>query len=53
MLRKVVPLLLVGGVVVAVNERLRNRLLDLLFGAEEEFDYTPTTSGAPPPSDAA
>ncbi len=50
MLRKVVPLLLVAGVAVAVNEGLRNRVLDLLFGAEEEFDYTPTTSGAAPPS---
>ncbi len=49
MVRKVVPLVLLAGVVVAVNERLRNRLLDLLFGAEEEFAYTPTTSGAAPP----
>jgi hypothetical protein len=48
--RKLVPLLLLGVVAVAVDERLRNRLLDLLFGAEEEFDYTPTTTGAPPPS---
>ncbi len=50
MVRKVVPLVLVAAVAVAVNEQLRNRLLDLLFGAEEEFDYTPTTSGSAPPA---
>jgi hypothetical protein len=53
MVRKVVPLLLVAAVAVAVDERLRNRLLDVLFGAEEEFDYTPTTSGAAPPEHAS
>jgi hypothetical protein len=43
---------LVGvGVAVAVNEGLRNKVLDTLFGAEEEFDYTSTT--APPPAPAA
>ncbi|MGI8801147.1 MAG: hypothetical protein ACR2KV_03100 [Solirubrobacteraceae bacterium] len=52
MIRKVVPLVLGAVVVVAVNEGLRNRVLDLLFGAEEEFDYTPTTSGSPPPAHA-
>ncbi len=53
MVRKVVPLVLVAGLAVALNEQLRNRVLDLLFGAEEEFDYTPTTTGAAPPNDAA
>ncbi len=33
-----------GGVAVGVNEGLRNKVLDLLFGAEEEFDYTSTTT---------
>ena len=28
---------------VALSEGVRNRLLDALFGAEEEFDYVPTT----------
>ena len=37
-----------GGVAVGVNEGLRNKVLDLLFGAEEEFDYTSTTSPASP-----
>ena len=44
-------LLLVGivgtGVAIAVSEGLRNKVLDTLFGAEEEFDYTSTTSPAP------
>jgi hypothetical protein len=48
-------LLVVGvigaGVAVAVSEGLRNKVLDTLFGAEEEFDYTSTT--APPPAPAA
>jgi hypothetical protein len=51
MLRKLVPLVVLGGVALAVNEKLRNRVLDLLFGAEEEFDYTPTTTGDGPPSE--
>ncbi|HEV2821115.1 MAG TPA: hypothetical protein VGW11_11460 [Solirubrobacteraceae bacterium] len=43
----------VGGVVaLVVSEDLRNKVLDMLFGAEEEFDYTSTTTpaGAPPPA---
>ena len=35
-----------GGVALGVNEGLRNKVLDLLFGAEEEFDYTSTTTPA-------
>ena len=47
-------LALVGGAVaVAVSENLRNKLLDALFGAEEEFDYTSNTSPAAPPPEAA
>jgi hypothetical protein len=44
-------LLLVGiaGAVLAIalSEDLRKALLDRLFGAEEEFEYTSTTSPAP------
>jgi hypothetical protein len=44
-------LLLLGiigaGAAVALSEGLRNKVLDTLFGAEEEFDYTSTTSPAP------
>ncbi len=37
--------LLVGaGAAVAVSEDLRKRVLDLVFGAEEEFEYTSTTT---------
>jgi hypothetical protein len=31
-----------------VSEDLRNKVLDALFGAEEEFDYTSTTSPPAP-----
>jgi hypothetical protein len=34
------------GVGVVVNEGLRNKVLDLLFGAEEEFEYTSATVAA-------
>jgi hypothetical protein len=37
-----------GGVAVGVSADLRNKVLDLLFGAEEEFDYTSTTAPASP-----
>jgi hypothetical protein len=44
---------IVGGVVaIAVSEGLRNKVLDALFGAEEEFDYTSNTTPAPPPTEA-
>ena len=38
-----------GAVAIGVSEGLRNKVLDALFGAEEEFDYQSTTSPAPPP----
>lgn len=34
-----------GGLALALSEDLRNKVLDALFGAEEEFDYT-SNSGA-------
>lgn len=44
---------IVGGVVaLAASESLRNKVLDALFGAEEEFDYSSNTSPAAPPQDA-
>ena len=43
-----------GGLAIALSEDVRNKVLDLLFGKEEEFDYTSTTSPpatpAPTPS---
>jgi hypothetical protein len=37
-----------GAVALAASEGLRNKVLDALFGAEEEFDYTSNTTPAPP-----
>lgn len=40
-------ILIVGGVLaLALSESLRSKVLDLLFGAEEEFDYSSTTMPA-------
>lgn len=42
---KLLLLALVGGVAaVALSEGLRKKLLDALFGAEEEFEYTSATT---------
>jgi hypothetical protein len=47
---KLILLALVGAAVaIAVSEDLRKKLLDALFGAEEEFEYTSTTTS---PTDA-
>jgi hypothetical protein len=35
-----------GGVALAASEGLRSKVLDLLFGAEEEFQYTPPASSS-------
>jgi hypothetical protein len=54
--RKLFVLLLGAGIALAVSADLRNKVLDALFGAEEEFDYTSTTAPstpAPAPSPAA
>ena len=46
--------LLGGAVALGVSSDLRNKVLDLLFGAEEEFDYTSTTApSSPAPSQPA
>jgi ferric-dicitrate binding protein FerR (iron transport regulator) len=37
-----------AGLAVALSEGLRSKVLDALFGSEEEFDYTSTTSPATP-----
>ena len=41
-----------GGLALALSEGLRKKVLDALFGAEEEFEYTSTTT-TPPPAPAA
>jgi hypothetical protein len=42
-----------GVLAVALSEGLRSKVLDLLFGAEEEFDYSSTTAPAEPAPAAA
>jgi hypothetical protein len=44
--RGLLLLALAGILALVLSESLRSKLLDLLFGAEEEFDYSSTT--APP-----
>ncbi|MGH2941716.1 MAG: hypothetical protein ACRDLN_02915 [Solirubrobacteraceae bacterium] len=46
---RIVLVAIIGGAIaVAVSESLRNKVLDALFGAEEEFDYTSNTTPAAP-----
>jgi hypothetical protein len=42
-------LLVGGGAAVALNEGLRKKVLDLIFGAEEEFEYSSVTAAQSPP----
>jgi len=56
--KRLILLGIVGtGVALAVSEGLRKKVLDALFGAEEEFEYTSTTSSpsttSPPAGTAA
>jgi hypothetical protein len=53
--RRSLMLIAVAGILaIALNEGLRSKVLDLLFGAEEEFDYSATTAPAEPaPAGAA
>ena len=45
---RILVLALVGGIAaLALSEGLRKKVLDTLFGAEEEFEYTSTTTAAP------
>lgn len=47
--RRSLTLIVVGAALaVALSEDLRSKVLDMLFGAEEEFDYTSTTDPATP-----
>jgi hypothetical protein len=49
---RIVLLAIVGGAIaMAASESLRGKVLDALFGAEEEFDYTSNTAPASPPSE--
>jgi hypothetical protein len=42
-----------GGLALALSEDLRKKVLDALFGAEEEFEYTSTTSASSPAGQTA
>jgi hypothetical protein len=42
-----------GGLALALSEGLRKKVLDTLFGAEEEFEYTSSTSAPSPASPGA
>jgi hypothetical protein len=50
--RKLMLLLVAGGLALALSSDLRSKVLDALFGAEEEFDYTSTTTPASSPTPA-
>ena len=53
-LKRVVLVGAVGaGVALAVSEGLRKKVLDSLFGAEEEFEYTSNTGSASAPQTTA
>jgi hypothetical protein len=42
-----------GGLAIALSEDIRDKVLDLLFGKEEEFDYTSTTAAPATPAATA
>lgn len=46
--RKLLLLSVAAGLALVLSEDLRSKVLDLLFGAEEEFDYSSTTAPAEP-----
>jgi hypothetical protein len=46
--RSLLLLLIAGTLALVLSEGLRSKVLDLLFGAEEEFDYSSTTTPAEP-----
>ncbi|MBS1868177.1 MAG: hypothetical protein JSS99_00780 [Actinobacteria bacterium] len=48
--RKLLLLLVGAAVALAVSEDLRTKVLDTLFGKEEEFDYGSTAPATEPPS---
>jgi geranylgeranyl pyrophosphate synthase len=48
--RKLLLLGIAGGLALALSADLRSKVLDALFGAEEEFDYTSTTAPSSAPT---
>ncbi len=47
--RTLLVLLIGAGAAVAASEKLRSKVLDTLFGAEEEFQYTPPVGSTTTP----
>lgn len=46
--RKLLILAIGAGLALALSEKLRSKVLDTLFGAEEEFEYTPPPAASAP-----
>jgi hypothetical protein len=46
--RSLLVLTVAGALALGLSESLRSKVLDMLFGAEEEFDYSSTTTPAEP-----
>ena len=49
--RRLLLLAVGAGLALALSEGLRSKVLDALFGAEEEFEYTATTTPEPASSE--
>src|SRR6201986_448352 len=47
--RKLLLIVIAAGLALALSEGLRSKVLDTLFGAEEEFQYTPPAGTPTPP----
>ena len=50
MRRRVMVLLVASTIALAMSEQLRSKVLDTLFGAEEEFQYTPPGNAGTAPA---
>jgi len=46
--RTLMLLMIAGALAMVLSEGVRSKVLDLLFGAEEEFDYSSTTAPTEP-----
>ena len=46
--RSLLLIVIAGALAMALSEGLRSKVLDMLFGAEEEFDYSSTTTPSEP-----
>jgi hypothetical protein len=51
--RTLIVMIVGAGLALALSEGLRSKVLDALFGSEEEFDYTSTTTPPTPAPEPA